>query len=360
MDHWIHLVPVLLSYYKIFKADLYQIVIIAVACFAWVYCKPWVDRWWRNYHGLVAYTVNEYDEQPAFNPNFKYVNRYLIYHPEYAKRVQSKVNTSMCSFKIPVNGLEHYCWEELGFCSMQIGFKGSQLRIEKRFYKTVGKHNSRTDHGGIPCNQFHIQAKSFAIIDEFIRECQHFTLGWIRQKETTGKIIYNFVAKNWVHRSINVDKTFDNLILDPTVKAMLTQSLTAFQSKSFQDFNDRFGMANKIGFLFYGPPGCGKTSTILAISNMTKLPIYSLHPSQYETDTTLQRVSGSGIVERYRKARTDTNDQRRKRGRAQRTQSIENHVGILGWLQIIGRVDCNYDGQFPGTARQSAHSPGPH
>lgn len=285
---WIHLVPVVLSYYSLFKNDVYQITAITIAIFIWTHSKLPILLWWRKRGGWVTYTVEEYDEQSSYNVNYTYVNRYLIHQPEYTKFIQSKVNSNTHSFKQPVNGLETYAWEELGFCSMQIDFKGTKLHINKEFSRQVTRQFGQT----MLCNHFVIRAKSFTVIDDFMNECQRFYLAWKQQKERTGKIVYIFSTKDtyWFHRSINVNKTFDNLILEPTIKSTLMQALTSFQSRSFNDFNDTFGMANKIGFLFSGPPGCGKTSTILTISNVTKLPIYCLHPSEFEDDVAFKKA----------------------------------------------------------------------
>ena len=67
-------------------------------------------------------------------------------------------------------------------------------------------------------------------------------------------------------------KTFDNVFF-PQKEAILKR--LDFFTKN-RDWYRKRGIPHTIGFMFYGEPGCGKTSTIKAIANYTKRHIVSI------------------------------------------------------------------------------------
>ena len=67
-------------------------------------------------------------------------------------------------------------------------------------------------------------------------------------------------------------KTFDNVFF-PQKEAILKRLDFFTQNK---DWYRKRGIPHTIGFMFYGEPGCGKTSTIKAIANYTKRHIVSI------------------------------------------------------------------------------------
>jgi hypothetical protein len=71
---------------------------------------------------------------------------------------------------------------------------------------------------------------------------------------------------SWSRRHLVTYKTFDNVFFD--AKKTLVGHLRAFESG--REMYERRGIPYTIGFLFHGPPGTGKTSTIKAMANMTK------------------------------------------------------------------------------------------
>ena len=81
-------------------------------------------------------------------------------------------------------------------------------------------------------------------------------------------------------------KTFENLFFSQ--KAQVTERLKFFMENEAW-YRER-GLPYTLGFLFHGEPGCGKTSTIKAIANMTKRHIVSVPLKNISTTEDLMKV----------------------------------------------------------------------
>ena len=66
----------------------------------------------------------------------------------------------------------------------------------------------------------------------------------------------------------------DSLILPNGVKETIVNDCLTFL-RSEQWYHDA-GIQHRRNFLLYGPPGCGKTSTVRALAGELDLEIYSL------------------------------------------------------------------------------------
>ena len=74
------------------------------------------------------------------------------------------------------------------------------------------------------------------------------------------------LTQTWGKHIMRSNKTFDNVFF--TEKSKLLHRLDYYLNN--EDIYKRRGIPYNIGFLFYGYPGCGKTSCIKAIANYTK------------------------------------------------------------------------------------------
>ena len=79
----------------------------------------------------------------------------------------------------------------------------------------------------------------------------------------------------WKNHRINVKKTFNNLFLDKDVAEYIIRYIDDMLTDS--DKYSKFGIPQKIGFLFYGVPGTGKTSTAYAIASKFGRDVYNLN-----------------------------------------------------------------------------------
>lgn len=92
----------------------------------------------------------------------------------------------------------------------------------------------------------------------------------------------------WHGYSISNTKTFDNLILDASLKSTLQNDIVNFMNN--KEWYKKKGIAWTRGYLLYGTPGCGKTSIIKTISNEYKLPLYIMNLSTIYSDDVLSKA----------------------------------------------------------------------
>ena len=61
-------------------------------------------------------------------------------------------------------------------------------------------------------------------------------------------------------------RKLDSIFLEPGLKQSIVSDLKNFLTS--QDWYESCGVPYKRSYLFHGPPGCGKTSTIMAIAGI--------------------------------------------------------------------------------------------
>lgn len=74
-------------------------------------------------------------------------------------------------------------------------------------------------------------------------------------------------------RPIRIRKNRLNIFLDDATERAIFDPLDAFLDTASRGQYNRLGWPHKIGFLFEGAPGSGKTSTVYAIAEYVKLPL---------------------------------------------------------------------------------------
>ena len=90
----------------------------------------------------------------------------------------------------------------------------------------------------------------------------------------------NYVFKNFI---LDNQKSFSQLFIPH--KAEIIKMIDNFQNKTGPWSNGR--IANKLSFLLYGPPGCGKTSFIKALANHTGRHIINVPLQLFKSDEQL-------------------------------------------------------------------------
>lgn len=86
----------------------------------------------------------------------------------------------------------------------------------------------------------------------------------------------NIHGAQWLQNCTRLHRNIDTIYIDKSIKDKLINQLTKFYNSS--EMYDRYGVTWKRVHLFHGPPGSGKTSTILALAsifnkNIAKLTI---------------------------------------------------------------------------------------
>lgn len=97
--------------------------------------------------------------------------------------------------------------------------------------------------------------------------------------------IYYWKEENWAYNFLRTKKTRDNLFLDEKIFSKLINAIDKFTNNS--DLYKEAGIPYKIGFLLYGPPGNGKTSTINFLANYTNRMIYKIDLQNYKNKNSL-------------------------------------------------------------------------
>ncbi|AMN84448.1 putative AAA family ATPase [Faustovirus] len=112
--------------------------------------------------------------------------------------------------------------------------------------------------------------------------CKQFILYCYEEQVATMRDIVTYTWNHkWIEQKLYNCKTFDNLYLDAAFKQSIIDDLDRF--KSSEDKYAKLGLCWKRGYLFYGKPGCGKTSTIYAIARYLKYNIYRINKSSIQS-----------------------------------------------------------------------------
>lgn len=133
------------------------------------------------------------------------------------------------------------------------------------------------------------------IIDEWIKEYKKY----IKEYNDGNLYYFSYIGrkedskdKNSCHdiifesHNFYSNKSFNNIFFDD--KNNLLNRLAYFQEN--KDDYARLGIPHTLGLLFYGDPGCGKTSTIKAIANYTQRHIIEIPLSKIKTCSELKKI----------------------------------------------------------------------
>ena len=107
--------------------------------------------------------------------------------------------------------------------------------------------------------------------------------------EADGVSLYEYRI-SWNNRRVNNCKTMDKLFINKTKKQELIAKLDHFVKR--EDVYAEKCIPWKMGFLFIGEPGCGKTSGSYAIASYLNYDIYKIHLSEVTSSKELRDMFG--------------------------------------------------------------------
>lgn len=135
--------------------------------------------------------------------------------------------------------------------------------------KTNNRHNPNGQTIQVQEQIIILKAKNIAIIEKYIKFCRNFNM-------TLAKRYSYIYANNTIVSSciIRIMKTFDNIYIHPDIRNRLVNDLQSFikNKKRYEEH----GIPYKRGYMFYGVPGCGKSSCVYAISHLLKRSVYMI------------------------------------------------------------------------------------
>lgn len=119
-------------------------------------------------------------------------------------------------------------------------------------------------------------------------------LGEYKEWSKKNKHDINYVFSNDNNGSVivfekNIKKNFENIYLEPNTKTKLENTIDHWINN--EQFYTENGLPYKKGFLFYGLPGCGKTSVSYALSEKYKRPIWKINLKYFSSGCDLKKFA---------------------------------------------------------------------
>lgn len=187
--------------------------------------------------------------------------------------------------------------------------EGKNIELEAGLFMDVNYQKLDDPHlekkVAIKTNKLTLELKSYIhnteYINKFVNKCIEFNRKF--ELEMNNNKIYHFIFKgydsgymfnecfitniltDYNDTSNNIIKTFDNLFFD--YKDKLIKRLDKLEDI---EFYKRTGLPRKAGFLFYGPPGCGKTGTVTAMANYKRRHIIEVPMSRIKKNSDIEEL----------------------------------------------------------------------
>lgn len=145
-------------------------------------------------------------------------------------------------------------------------------------------------------------------------------------------------APRWSNPILKADRPIETVDMDQSVRADLLKDIEQYLHPTARRSYGRRGIPYRRGYLFYGPPGAGKTSMCFALAGHFKLELYSisgqgLHDAALSILFSMlppkcigliEDVDSAGITRENMNASEQKEDGKSKKGK--KSQEKENRV----------------------------------
>lgn len=115
---------------------------------------------------------------------------------------------------------------------------------------------------------------SGAVLQNIVREAQQFA----EQQDSDHTVVYLNGGSNWTRQTRPRERrAIQSVVLQDGMSEFIVQDVKKFLASS--DFYRKLGVPYRRGYLLHGPPGCGKTSFVMALAGELRLSISLLNLS---------------------------------------------------------------------------------
>lgn len=215
---------------------------------------PYFEK--KHEHSLTIYETSKWNQHNKFYANVSFVLEKHGLIDKLKKQQCDRHYWETNKMFITPDELETLEFKHNDF-TVTIGLKEKQ----NEYIKTINKY-------------YYIQGKTISDINLFKKYISNeIPEDMNKISETEDKYVcMTYVESEWIKKYINVNKTFDNIFLDKQMKNNIEKNIDEFLSNEKNYI--KFGIPRKMGFIFYGIPGTGKSSTVFAISKKYNMRIY--------------------------------------------------------------------------------------
>lgn len=181
----------------------------------------------------------------------------IIDRNKFIKTIGNNYSDYHYNFKIPE---EQY---------IDFTYKGNKMSV----YKVV---TERSGDGTLSNKSIYVMSDKFENIKLFLDECQNIYREYILDLTKSTYNFYRYDTSNnkWISKKLKTIKNYNNVILSAELEEQLKNWISSF-NESKKEYEMK-GIPYKLGLLFHGIPGCGKTSLTYAIAYETKRNIYQI------------------------------------------------------------------------------------
>jgi len=225
----------------------------------------------EKYYNLNAPAINDFDAV------FSSVTRSNVSHIIYCQY------DYMVNIKDPIQVTDHVYFQLLNVTRSNDKSKNMVTSIKIKLFAD--------DDGNIT----HIKDYIKRCREEFLTEKSNKLGQDIYYFDHDTRVIDNKSSMNvsFTKKPFHTNKTFDNVFF--TEKTNLEERVNHFLNN--RSWYEKRGIPYTLGFMMYGPPGCGKTSTIKAIANLSKRHVFNVRLSDVKTNTQLKNLFQSEYVQ---------------------------------------------------------------